>query len=176
MSEYGVVTEPRTVRLERTLPGPIELVWEYLVDSDKRRTWLAWGPIEPRVGGKVSFDWKNSQLSKTVEPVPAKYQHTEVEGGAHLDALVTVYEPPHKLGITWGPESDVLFELTPKGEDVQLVLTHRRLPNRDELISVSSGWHAHLAILLDKLRGEEPRPFWSTHAVLEAEYERRIGA
>jgi hypothetical protein len=29
MNEYGTVTGPDTVRLERLLPGPIERVWEY---------------------------------------------------------------------------------------------------------------------------------------------------
>lgn len=36
MSEYGVVTEPGTVRIQRVLPGPIERVWAYLTESEKR--------------------------------------------------------------------------------------------------------------------------------------------
>jgi hypothetical protein len=34
--DYGVVTAPDTVHLERLLPGPIERVWSYLTDSEKR--------------------------------------------------------------------------------------------------------------------------------------------
>ena len=34
--EYGVALEDRTVRLERLLPGPIERVWTYLTDPEKR--------------------------------------------------------------------------------------------------------------------------------------------
>jgi len=30
------------------LPGPIERVWEYLTDPDKRARWFAGGPMEPR--------------------------------------------------------------------------------------------------------------------------------
>ena len=51
MSEYGVVTEPRTIRMERLLPGPIERVWDYLTDSAKRGKWFAAGKMDLRVGG-----------------------------------------------------------------------------------------------------------------------------
>ena len=43
MNDYGVLTAPDTLRIERLLPGPIERVWQYLTDSDKRATWLAVG-------------------------------------------------------------------------------------------------------------------------------------
>ena len=40
MSEFGVVTEARTLRIRRVLPGPIERVWAYLTESEKRgRGW-----------------------------------------------------------------------------------------------------------------------------------------
>src|SRR5580698_6413683 len=48
MSDYGVITESNTLRFERLLPGPIDRVWRYLIDSDKRGQWLAYGEIEPR--------------------------------------------------------------------------------------------------------------------------------
>ena len=56
MNEYGVITHPDTVRLERLLPGPIERVWDYLTDSKKRGTWLATGTMDLRVGGKSKRD------------------------------------------------------------------------------------------------------------------------
>ncbi|MBB3059863.1 uncharacterized protein YndB with AHSA1/START domain [Microbulbifer rhizosphaerae] len=37
MEDYGVMTAADTLRIERLLPGPLERVWQYLVDSDKRR-------------------------------------------------------------------------------------------------------------------------------------------
>jgi uncharacterized protein YndB with AHSA1/START domain len=55
MSEYGIVTEAGAVRFERLLPGPIEHVWAYLTQSDKRGTWLAAGPMDARVGGRVDL-------------------------------------------------------------------------------------------------------------------------
>jgi len=45
MSEFGVLTEARTIRFQRLLPGPIERVWAFLTESDKRGRWLASGPM-----------------------------------------------------------------------------------------------------------------------------------
>lgn len=65
------------------------------------------------------------------------------------------------------------FELSPRGRDVVLTLTHRRI-ERDEVPSVAGGWHTHLGILVDRLNGRTPAPFWATHARLKAEYARRM--
>ena len=75
-----------------------------------------------------------------------------------------------------GRRTEVTFELTPRGADVLLVVTHRRLPDRKGMVSVAGGWDAHVGILDDVLNGREPRPFWSTHARLEKEYEKRLVA
>ena len=63
MESFGEVTEPQTVRLERILPGPVERVWAYLTDSEKRGKWLAPGEMELRVGGRVSLTFNNQNLS-----------------------------------------------------------------------------------------------------------------
>jgi uncharacterized protein YndB with AHSA1/START domain len=73
MSEFGVVTEAGTLRLERLLPGPIERVWEYLTDSKKRGTWFATGPMELHVGGKVEFQFHHADLSAEKE-IPERYK------------------------------------------------------------------------------------------------------
>ena len=39
----GEIIDRQTVRFERLLPGPIERVWAYLTESEKRRKWLASG-------------------------------------------------------------------------------------------------------------------------------------
>jgi uncharacterized protein YndB with AHSA1/START domain len=176
MSEFGVVTEARTLRIRRVLPGPIERVWAYLTESDKRGRWLASGPMELQVGGRVELTFRNTELSPHAEPPPDKYRKYE---GAGFQGRVTRCEPPRLLSYTWGEGfegSEVTFELTPQGEGVLLVLTHRRLPDRTTMVRVASGWHAHLEILLDRLSGQEPGPFWSTLARLEAEYEKRLPA
>jgi hypothetical protein len=73
-----------------------------------------------------------------------------------------------------GDESEVTFELSDRNGDVLLVLTHRRLRTRTELVSVAGGWHVHVGILIDVLNGREPKPFWSKLEVLEAEYDKRL--
>lgn len=177
MNDYGVVTEPGTVRLERVLPGPIERVWKYLTDSELRAKWLAAGEMDLRVGGPVELRFRNSELSPVHEPTPERYrQYQDVS----FHGRITRCEPPRLLSYTWGEawgsDSEVTFELAPRGAEVVMMLTHRRLADRDSMVSVASGWHTHVGILIDILNGREPPGFWSTHARLEAEYGKRIAA
>jgi uncharacterized protein YndB with AHSA1/START domain len=177
MSDYGVFTEPGTVRFERLLLGPIERVWAYLTESDKRGTWLATGKMELRVGGLVELNFRHADLSPQAESIPEKYQ--QYENGTSFTGRITACDPPRLLSHTWGEEtgeeSEVTFELFPRGEKVLLVLTHRRLgDDRDLLLSVASGWHTHLGILIDRLNDRVPLGFWTVHTRMEEEYERRL--
>jgi uncharacterized protein YndB with AHSA1/START domain len=174
MSAYATVTGPATVRLERVLPGPIERIWAYLTEPDKRAKWLAGGPLELRVGGAVELRFHHADLSAE-KAVPERSK--KMERGHTMHGRVTRCEPPRVLAYTWGEkpaESEVTFELTPRGKDVLLVVTHRRLPDRREMTRVAGGWHAHTGILEDVLNGREPRGFWSTHAKVAAEYDKRF--
>ncbi len=174
MSEYGIVTEAGTVRFERLLPGPIERVWAYLTESEKRGKWLASGEMELYVGGRVELKFRHSELS--AEPTPDQFK--KYEGSSY--GRITGYDPPRLLSYTWaeesGENSEVTFELSSSSSDVLLVLTHRRLGDRQTMLSVASGWHSHLGILVDNLNAVEPRPFWSTIAHTKAEYEKRLRA
>ncbi len=173
MSEYGEATGKDSVRLERLLPGPIERVWAYLTDSEKRGKWLASGEMELHVGGKVQLHFLHASLTPHQEPTPERFK--KMECGTGFDGTVTECDPPRLLAYTWGNDtSAVKFELTPQGEQVLLVITHTRLRDRDEMVSVSAGWHAHVGIMKDNLLGQTPRPFWSTWERLEAEYKRRL--
>lgn len=169
----AVRVEERTVRLERLLPGPAERVWDYLTDSDKRRKWLAAGAMEPHAGGSVKHLFRHSELSH--EPTPERYR--PFEDSPALPGEVTQWDPPRVLAYTWPGDrgaSEVTFELFPEGADVLLVVTHRRLADIETMVSVASGWDAHLGILIDTLNGQPPRGFWSTHARLEAVYKNRF--
>ena len=65
-----------------------------------------------------------------------------------------------------GEDSEVTFEFTPRGADVIMVLTHRRLADGDAMASIiTSGWHTHVGLLIDILNGHELSGFWSTDAV-----------
>lgn len=173
---YGVATAPDTVRIERIFPGPIERVWSYLTESEKRGRWLAAGRMELRPGGQVEHVFRNSALTDNDDPPPAKYADAAEE--FRMTGRITACEPPTLLAYTWnevsGTDSEVTFELSPERDDVRLVLTHRRLANRDELLSVAAGWHTHLDILGDRLSGRTPPGFWATHTRLEGEYDKLI--
>jgi uncharacterized protein YndB with AHSA1/START domain len=173
--DYGRSTEAGTVRLERKLPGPIERVWDYLTDSEKRGKWFASGPMEQRAGGKLEFHFHNSQLTPHAEPPPERYKKHE---GLTSSGKVTRCDPPNLLSFTWeemsGGESEVTFELSEKNNEVLMVVTHRRLRNRGELIGVSAGWHVHVGLLSDILNRRELRSFWSTYERLQAEYDKRL--
>lgn len=171
---YGEVLESGAVRFERLLPGPIERVWAYLTEGDKRATWFCGGETEPRTGGKIDLFFKHSQI--TDERPPEAYRKMNDEG-ALMGGTVTAWEPPHRLAFNWvgmgDPDSDVEIELAPAGDKVRLVLTHRRLATKSRMANVSSGWHLHLGLLEDQLLGQKPRGFWSRHEGLMAEYEQR---
>src|SRR5687768_9837694 len=127
---------PDTVRLERLLPGPVERVWSYLVDADKRAKWLAGGEFDLRVGGKVRLDFNNDNLSSD-KAAPSKGA-----GVGHFEGVITRLEPLRVLAHTWkwdSGETEVTYELTPRGKDVLLTIVHRRLANRDLVLSVMGG-------------------------------------
>ncbi len=160
------------VRFERVLPGPIERVWSYLADEDKRARWLGAGTFEPREGGAGELRFDNGSLSD--EPVPDRYSsHC---GQIVSRCTITRWDPPHRLGFLWheeeGEPSHVLFELTQAAGRVRLVLTHSRLTPALK-IDVSGGWHAHLALLEAELEGREDRPFWSVLEQVEPVYKGR---
>jgi uncharacterized protein YndB with AHSA1/START domain len=169
MTRPVTLIEPGTVRLERLLPGPVERVWAYLTESDKRAKWLAAGEFDLRLGGKVHLEFNNSRLSSD-KVAPPKYKGREVH---HFEGVITRLEPLRALAHTWmwnGGDTEVSYELAPRGKEVLLVIVHRRLEGRELVASVMGGWDVHTGILADVLSGAEPRPFWTTHSRLEQEY------
>lgn len=170
----GEILDPRTVRFERLLPGPIERIWAYITESEKRRTWLAAGPMDLHAGGRVELRFNNTALTPHNEKPPEKYKHHD--GSKAVLWTVTRCDAPRLLVVTWSEpnDSEVTFELAPRGDKVLLTITHRRLTGRDFMISVGAGWQAHLAILSAVLNDQAVPPFWSTHTALEAEYAKRI--
>jgi uncharacterized protein YndB with AHSA1/START domain len=171
----GEIIDQNTIRFQRLLPGPIERVWAYLTEADKRAKWFAGGEIEPRVGGKRTLMFRHADLMQPGETAPEKYRAT-VDGFVS-EARVTRYEPPRVLAFSWGKEganSEVVIELVPRGDKVLLTLTHGKLPTREDTVNISGGWHLHLMLLEHQLAGTKPPRFWDTHAVLNKKYEQRI--
>lgn len=164
-------TSPGEIRIVRTLPGPIDRLWSYLVDPEKRARWFAGGPMEPKVGGKVELFFHHKSLSPSETP-PEQFKQVQ-EPGFKMPATVLRWEPPRVLSYTFDDNSDVTFELTPQGRDVVLVLTHRsRGEDLPFLTGYASGWHTHLAYLLALLEETPPPLFWAMHTRLKADYEK----
>ncbi|MEO6992971.1 MAG: SRPBCC family protein [Lacunisphaera sp.] len=169
--QHGTFNGPAEVRLVRTLPGPIERVWEYLTDDEKRARWFAGGTMEKRKGGKMELCF----LHKTIAPgetPPEQFKQVH-ETGFKMPGTVLRWEPPRVLSYTFDEDSDVTFELTPEGNHVVLVLTHRsRGDDIPSLSGYASGWHTHFALLIALLEGTPPPLFWAMHQRLKAEYEK----
>ena len=158
---HAILQKPSTIRYERLLPGPIERVWAYLTDSKKRATWLAAGEFDLRLGGRIELHFDNEQISDEVAPPNARGR-----GKHSATGVITRLEPMRALAHTWswdGGESEVLYELEPRGKDVLLVIHHRLPDIRDLWMAVGGGWEAHTGILADQLSGVKPRGFWSAH-------------
>ncbi|MCK5770715.1 SRPBCC family protein [Algiphilus sp.] len=177
MSDPGRLDETGTLIFRRRLPGPIERVWAFLTEADKRARWLAGGEMELWAGGRVELRFLHAELTPHLEAIPE--QHAELVDGHVMTGRITRIEPPHLLAFTWGENGDspseVCFELGTDGDEVSLLLTHRRLADTDATrVSVAAGWHTHLDILADRLAGRTPQPFWSTHTHYEAEYTQRL--
>lgn len=168
---FGTLLEPEVLRIERLLPGPIERVWSYLTDGELRRQWLAAGPMELEVGAAFELVWRNSELTTPPGERPPGF------GDEHrMKSHILALDAPHHLAFTWGEKetSEVSFDLSQEGEDVRLVVVHRRVTDKKILLRVSSGWHAHLDVLVARIRGAVPTPFWDHFSALHAEYERRL--
>ena len=167
----GTFHGPAEVRLVRTLPGPIERIWQYLTDDEKRARWFAGGPMEPKKGGKMELFFLHKNLAPGETP-PEKMKHVQ-DPGFKMPGTVLRWEPPRVLSYTFDEDSDVTFELTPQGKDVLLVLTHRaRGEDIPSIPGYAGGWHTHFAMLTAILEGTPPPAFWATHLQLKTEYEK----
>jgi len=173
MSDYATLAGPNTVRLERLLPGPIERVWSYLADSDKRATWLAAGPLPTQPSTDFTLHFQHAKLSIDPTPTPESFREFDVPFDSQHRLLRS--EPPHFLSFTWGGGIDgapsiVTIELTPQADKVRLVLTHSQLAGQSTMAQVAGGWHTHFDILIDRLNDREPPSFWTTFANRHAAY------
>lgn len=166
---YGVLTAPDTLEIRRVLPAPPERVWAWLTDSELRRKWLAAGEMTLVPGAEFEFVWRNDELTDPPgkRPEGASQEH-------RMTCRVISADPPRSLAITWGTASNVTFTLAPRGEGTLLTIVHARLPDRGSLLSVSSGWHAHLDVLVALVENRKPAPFWDACAALKQDYERRL--
>ncbi len=166
---YGALSEPATLTIRRVLPGPMARVWAYLTESDLRRKWLAAGTMELKVGAAFEFVWRNDELNDPPGQRPPGFDEE-----FRLACRITEVDPPRRLAFTWGEHADVVFALEPRGGDVLLTVTHRRLPDRPMTLKVGAGWHMHLDLLVAEMAGRAKPDFWSGWLRLRDEYDRRL--
>lgn len=181
-ANYGRIVSKSEVFFVRNLPAPIDLVWEYLTDSEKRATWFAGGEMQRFVGGNLELHFKHANLSDADDDQPPA-AYAEVAGeGVKMQTVITGYEPPRLLSYLWkegeepGVDSEVTFELEPLDDDhTRLTLTHRKLAGAGSVANVGTGWHLHLAFLEAKLTGGKRPLLWKTHGLLQNEYASELG-
>ena len=183
-SLMGELREDGTLVFERLLPGPIERVWAYLVDGEKRASWLGGGdmPVAPGASGRMTFN-----LSRLTDETPPE-RFVGADAPMVMDYKVLACEPPRRVRFTWpdaAPEgetppagaigSEVEIELIPQGQEVRLRLTHSGMHyGRDGTVGLMAGWETHLGLLADDLGRASRRPFWASYLAAEARYSERI--
>lgn len=170
-ADFGIVTAPGTVRIQRLLPGPIERIWAYLADSDLRRQWLAAGDMAPQAGSSFELVWRNDELTDPPGRKPEGF------GEEHrMQSRILEFDPPHRLAFTWGDSGKVAFDLEPRGDKIMLTIDHEGISDRKNMLMIGAGWHMHLNVLEARVGGRESEPFWDGWLRLRDEYERRTPA
>ena len=169
--DYGTQLESGAVRFERDLPGPIERVWDYIVDPGKRATWFCGGTTGGKPGDPFVLEFDHDRISD--DPLPERY--AEMAGGVTMGARVVEIDPPRLFVFSWdGEDEQTRIELEPRGDRVRLVLLQSPPAELKERVSMAAGWHAHLGLLIDRLEGVAPRRFWAEHETVEQHYLQSV--
>ncbi|NNC72716.1 MAG: SRPBCC family protein [Sphingomonadaceae bacterium] len=168
--DFGTQLEDGSLRFVRDLPGPIERVWDYFADPEKRATWFCGGTMAKKPGDRFTMTFDHAKLSD--EPFPERF--AELKGGVSFDVELVEFEPPHRLvfrdfGVA-GEEGRVSVTLEPDGERVTLTLIQSPHHEFAQLISAAAGWQAHIGLMIDELEGTPRRRFWAEHEVAEDHY------
>ncbi|MBX9573473.1 MAG: SRPBCC family protein [Candidatus Obscuribacterales bacterium] len=149
--DFGKVINEHTIRFERTFNTSRERLWSYITETPNLSAWLADGFIEDQFGGRVELVFSANQ------PPDRQGQDTKIRG------LVSHCEANKSLAFSWIDtenqlESLVSIELVDAGEQTKLILTHSRLPH-SKMHEVMASWHAHLDILMARVRNIMPPDF-----------------
>jgi len=170
-SDFATVAGPGAVRIQRLLPGPIERIWDYLADGDRRRQWLASGDMPAQKGAAFELVWRNDELTDPPGRKPEGF------GEEHrMQSRILEFDPPRRLAFTWGESGKVAFELEPRGDKVMLTIHHEGISDRKNMLMIGAGWHMHVNVLEARVGGRQCEPFWDGWLRLRGEYEQRIPA
>jgi uncharacterized protein YndB with AHSA1/START domain len=183
MDDFAKKLDDRKIQFVRILPGPIEKIFAYLWDGEKRGEWFASGAMPTMPGERFEMRFKHSEFSPHKSVPPEKMKEMDEKGHGSVNTLI-VYEPPYRLAFTFGSEkgrgiSEVEFRLAQEGglkdNKVRLTLTHSEIPDRGVMLGVSGGWHSHLDVLEYKAKGEIPPGFWDIWRRYDGIYDKRYG-
>ncbi len=106
-----------------------------------------------KVGAPFELVWRNDELTDPPGKRPDGFRRGAPDAGPHHRSSIRRASSPSPLE----RHGEVSFELEAQGNDVLLTLIHRRLPNRNFMLGVSGGWHAHLDVLVARVRARSPR-------------------
>jgi uncharacterized protein YndB with AHSA1/START domain len=142
------------IRLERTIPDPIAVVWGALTEREQLRSWFPSDVIVNggrwEVGAAISFPFRSEVMEAT------------------FTGVVLEVDEPHVLAFTWG-EDTLRFELSPEGDGTRLVLTDELPP--DSAARNAAGWEQ----CLDRLVGLEPDAWQPRFELYAAAFEPSLG-
>lgn len=60
MSDDAASPAPKTVLLQRLLPAPIDRVWAFLAEAERRKRWFAGGGVAEKGAFDLFFQYKSS--------------------------------------------------------------------------------------------------------------------
>jgi uncharacterized protein YndB with AHSA1/START domain len=146
-----------TVRFDRSLDYPVEVVWEAVTDPAKLARWFPTTvEVDLQVGGAMKFAFPDGGMDD-------------------MTGEVTELDPPRLFAFRWG-EDLLRLELEPEGPGCRLRLTHH-LTDADEAARTAAGWHVCLDRLAElvatgqaKAPSTEPTDEWREH------YDRYVAA
>lgn len=161
----------------RTFSQSPDIVWPYLVEDEKRRSWLCGGAVDPEEGGRIEFKFDPEDFGSDRPESVAESAYT-----ADFEGKVIHYDPPHRLAFTWpsapGFEDTLItIELDRADEGgTNLTLTHERIGRRSDMVGSAAGWHTHLELLECRLSRRMLPNFFQRHDALEDDYKVRLEA
>jgi uncharacterized protein YndB with AHSA1/START domain len=124
------------VRFRREYARPVQRLWAAITEPDELARWFPSNVrMEPKAGGTIAF-FGDSNLPES----------------GHAGTIL-VYDPPRRLAYTWG-DSELHFELEPKGEDACVLTLTDVLEARDAAARNAAGWAVCLAELGKLLAGQ----------------------
>lgn len=156
---YDTIENRPTLRFERRLSHPVEVVWRAITESDELERWFP-SRVEVddlRTGAEMTF----------------RFEHMPLEGmPSTITGRVTEFDPPRVFAFYWGGDH-LRFECEPAGADACTLRLTVLLDQRDKAARDSAGWHVCLDRLEAVLAGGGEASDGGDWRGLYEEYQRR---